>query len=1066
MKQFLLLVPFLALGHLTKAQTFLTENFDTGIPVTWTITDYLTDGLTWKGTTGGYGGNYLDGTEFAIVDSDADGNGIEMIEDLTSPVFDPGAPATLLLEFDHYFRSLNTLDTGKVEVFDGTSWVTVATYVGVNYGAWAAPDQPSINITAYANPNMQIRFHYDDNNSWAWYWSIDNVRVFAPALDDAGITALVAPATGGRELTTSSLSATETITVTIENFGGAAASNIPVYYRIDGGAPVMEVYAGPLATATTYDYSFTATADLSVPGNHTIDAWTAVVGDGDMLNDSLLGITRNQVGNPVIMLPYCQDWEATSPAYTTQVDVVGIPGATEADFFTNNQSLGRLRAEAGVGFPRSGTKAMTLDMNPSGVVVINYLIMTWNMSGFATTDSILLDFSLEEHGDEVQANDSVWVRGSDTDPWIGIMGWNTFTGGTNGVYANLSNFDLSNTLANNGQSYSTSTQIRFGQEDNFPATSPTASDGLTVDDVKLRMILGDDIAVTNILSPSDNDCGDSTALICVVVQNAGTATQSNIPVTVQVTGAATATFMDTLAGPLNSGQSDTICLGPLNTFAGGVYNLTAYSSLAIDTTYGNDTVTTSVSINGISIPSVIGDTICAMDSTMLIATHDTLITQISWFANPMDTLPFATGDTLWTGSLTQDTTVWAFGASQINAAMGPADNTIGAGADYTFYADGLIFDAFAPFTIDSVTVYPNVAGNVVIVVEDAAAGLIGTVTVAVAPTVAGEATRIPVGISVPAGIGHEINATGTTTGLWRNSGGAVYPYLGGSLGQITGSINALAGYYYFWYDWQITGGGCEGPMVPVTVTVLPSAVTAGFSSLNAGLTVDFTDASVGANSWLYDFGDGNTSTQQNPQHTYAVDGAYTVCLIASNDCTADTTCSVETVCSPVSSMWSFVQNGGAGYTYDFTDLSTGTPVSWMWDFGDGNTSTQQNPSHTYANDTSVTVFLIVTNLCGDTSSFSMPLIITDVVADPDLGQIKYYPNPSNGLFTLEAINLTGNDFNIRVFNLYGQVVYQRGFGSLRGRLREEIDLSGVSKGTYFMEMNLDGTTRVSKVILH
>ena len=75
-----------------------------------------------------------------------------------------------------------------------------------------------------------------------------------------------------------------------------------------------------------------------------------------------------------------------------------------------------------------------------------------------------------------------------------------------------------------------------------------------------------------------------------------------------------------------------------------------------------------------------------------------------------------------------------------------------------------------------------------------------------------------------------------------------------------------------------------------TTITLNTGATAAFSSNANGLTVSFSDQSInGANisQWLWDFGDGNTSTQQNPTHTYAANGNYTVCLTIDEICGAE-----------------------------------------------------------------------------------------------------------------------------------------------------------------------------------
>lgn len=121
----------------------------------------------------------LDGTGFAGVDSDEYGQNEYMREMLGSPPIDASTlPATsaLILEFDHYFEWVFSNDSGAVEVYDGSQWITVYT-VKQNTGAFGAPDHQSIDVTTYANANFQVRFLYDDDNTWAWYWLVDNLSI-------------------------------------------------------------------------------------------------------------------------------------------------------------------------------------------------------------------------------------------------------------------------------------------------------------------------------------------------------------------------------------------------------------------------------------------------------------------------------------------------------------------------------------------------------------------------------------------------------------------------------------------------------------------------------------------------------------------------------------------------------------------------------------------------------------------------------------------------------------------------------------------------------------------------
>ena len=134
------------------------------------------------------------------------------------------------------------------------------------------------------------------------------------------------------------------------------------------------------------------------------------------------------------------------------------------------------------------------------------------------------------------------------------------------------------------------------------------------------------------------------------------------------------------------------------------------------------------------------------------------------------------------------------------------------------------------------------------------------------------------------------------------------------------------------------------------------------------LVVSFTDLSSNIpTEWLWDFGDGGTSTAQNPNHQYAAAGDYTVTLTASNAWGSDTvtkTAYIHTETAPAAAFSATPVAGPPGVTVSFTDLSTNAPTSWAWIFGDGGTATTKNPTHQYMTPGSYTVSLTATNLGG------------------------------------------------------------------------------------------------------
>ncbi|MBI4931381.1 MAG: PKD domain-containing protein [Bacteroidetes bacterium] len=171
---------------------------------------------------------------------------------------------------------------------------------------------------------------------------------------------------------------------------------------------------------------------------------------------------------------------------------------------------------------------------------------------------------------------------------------------------------------------------------------------------------------------------------------------------------------------------------------------------------------------------------------------------------------------------------------------------------------------------------------------------------------------------------------------------------------------------------------------------------AGFTFSVTNNVVTFTNTSTGANmpSYSWNFGDGNYDWQANPIHTYMYNGTYMVCLTMwdslppycqSTYC--DTVVITNAPPAPCSANFSYVFQGN---TFYFSDASTGGPfILWNWNFGDGNNSSLQNPSHMYANAGTYTVCLTVVSQT-DTCSYC--------------DTIGYYPCNAQASFTFNSAN--------------------------------------------------------------
>ncbi|MFC2140881.1 PKD domain-containing protein [Acidobacteriota bacterium] len=157
-----------------------------------------------------------------------------------------------------------------------------------------------------------------------------------------------------------------------------------------------------------------------------------------------------------------------------------------------------------------------------------------------------------------------------------------------------------------------------------------------------------------------------------------------------------------------------------------------------------------------------------------------------------------------------------------------------------------------------------------------------------------------------------------------------------------------------------------GATTPPTAAFVGSPTT-GMAPLN----VSFTDQSIGATSWSWDFGDTGTSTLRNPSHLYTAAGTYTVSLTVTNSYGSDNEIKTDYITvtptiPPVADFTSSTTTASVGQNVTFTDQSTNNPTSWSWTFAGGTpaTSTDQNPVVVYSTPGTYTVSLTATNSAG------------------------------------------------------------------------------------------------------
>ena len=238
---------------------------------------------------------------------------------------------------------------------------------------------------------------------------------------------------------------------------------------------------------------------------------------------------------------------------------------------------------------------------------------------------------------------------------------------------------------------------------------------------------------------------------------------------------------------------------------------------------------------------------------------------------------------------------------------------------------------------------------------------------------------------------------------------------------------------------------------------------------------------TGAATYAWDFGDGSTSTSVDPSHTYAAAGMYYVCLTITDTigggCT-DTKCDSIHVFTPAPHCNAHYNYRGDSIpnTLNFNSAPNSPGTAYAWDFGDGSTSTDANPSHLYAAAGSYYVCLIVSNTnaggsCADTLCDSVNTAghphqgnhghhghhrLASSTGSVDDAVVSIYPNPMVDNATIYIENTSGNAV-IHVYGISGQIVMTKQLSNGDNNISKE----NLQEGLYFYSVD-DGNVNIAK----
>jgi len=235
-----------------------------------------------------------------------------------------------------------------------------------------------------------------------------------------------------------------------------------------------------------------------------------------------------------------------------------------------------------------------------------------------------------------------------------------------------------------------------------------------------------------------------------------------------------------------------------------------------------------------------------------------------------------------------------------------------------------------------------------------------------------------------------------------------------------------------------------------------STFTFTVNSTKAPVTASFINNSQNADTYLWNFGDGTSSAEKNPVHVYTTQGQYTIALEAKSG-SGNTNSSVQyiTVLKPDEPLpavsFSFTVNSQyAPCIATFTNNTTNA-VSYSWNFGDGNSSTDKNPTHTYANQGQYTVTLEATNADGKTASANMAITVQKANLPLPVVDFTFTGNTAFAPCLVTFNNLTTNAVSY-VWN------FGDGPGSYNAKNPTHVFMAGGSYKVTLTATNADGAS--------
>ena len=204
----------------------------------------------------------------------------------------------------------------------------------------------------------------------------------------------------------------------------------------------------------------------------------------------------------------------------------------------------------------------------------------------------------------------------------------------------------------------------------------------------------------------------------------------------------------------------------------------------------------------------------------------------------------------------------------------------------------------------------------------------------------------------------------------------------------------------------------------------------------------------------WDLGDGTIDTNKLIKHGYSNVGIYNSSMISNTNwgCSDTTYLSVTVLPSPDST---FTYSNASGSTVGFTPNDTSSSATYVWEFGDGDTSWQKAPSHTYNQSGSFKVTLTIKNGDNCTSTSSQEINIESGISVEEFSTlygVSVYPNPASGSTRLEVNS--ESQVSSELYNIQGKLIRKYSLGLTENAVK--VDLP--AQGTYLLRVTINGSS--------